>query len=189
MAKATKNPEPKQGFYVYSLAHGGGRWWLGTINTRAILAQTMERARVYKTKSEALKSAAKQNARKWPGLTWKVFEYRGGHGGREINPHKSYSRLSAARIRKAGDLLRKSAALYKQADAAQKRGDQVTAKRLGKQALTLQRRFYASGAGVDAKWPGGTHTEGPVGTLPNPIESSKTRFAAGIKTPKRRERL
>jgi rubrerythrin len=114
------------------------------------------------------------------------------------NPHKSHSRLSAARTRKAGEILKRSVTLYSQAEAAQKRGDEIKARRLGKQALALQRRFYASGAGSDSKWPGGTHVEGPVGRLPNPLsqhvraltkmeQPEKKRFRKGVNLPYRCE--
>ncbi len=85
------------------------------------------------------------------------------------NPHSSYSRLSAARTRKAGNFYRRAQALYKQAAQVSAKGDEFTAKKLAKQALALQRRFFASGAGAGS-YPKGTHVEGPVGKLPNPAK-------------------
>lgn len=75
------------------------------------------------------------------------------------NPHKSYSRLSARRSKKAAEVV-KMGREFERAGLAM--GDP----NLRLRGMTLQRRGMRSGEGHILK--GGTVVEGPVGRLPNP---------------------
>lgn len=151
------NPKKRKGF-------NDGHFWVYARVKKSVRNANHEPFLVadgyFGTKVRALVEAKKTyrevyDPRYLPDLEWVISD----RPLRNRNPHSSFHALSAARSRKAARVEAKGRAIV---SAGAKRQDAA----LMQKGARLAKRGLSSGEGHTLK--GGTHTEGPVGRLPNP---------------------